>query len=176
MNDQLGYSRFPKVPIQRRVAAFLIDFLAVSILSVLLGGTLFANAVIFLLAWLVLRVVLVSKNQGQSLGRYALDMKVVNAKFGKTPGLVDLGKREGIAGFVSMLALVGLIIGLSNAISLLLLISPLAADCGVAFTDPNLQQAFHDRISQTQVVATRRGFSLDLRIKKILADTTRNMK
>ncbi|AFZ14585.1 RDD domain containing protein [Crinalium epipsammum PCC 9333] len=176
MNDQLGYSRFPKVPIQRRVAAFIIDFLAVSILSVLLGGTLFANAVIFLLAWLVLRVVLVSKNQGQSLGRYALDMKVVNAKFGKTPGFVDLALREGIAGFVSMLALVGLIIGLSNAISLLLLISPLVADCGLAFTDADLQQAFHDRISQTQVVATRRGFSLDLKIKKILADTTRNMK
>jgi len=176
MRNEPGYTRFPKVPIQRRAAAFLIDFVAVWLVTSLLGGNTASQVLVFTVAWSLLRVVLVAQNQGQSLGRYALDMKVVNANYGKTPGFVDLAKREGLTGFASLLALLGIKIGLRNGVSLLLLAAPLVADFGVAAIDSSLQQALHDRLAQTLVVATRRGFSLDLRIKKWVAQATRSMK
>jgi uncharacterized RDD family membrane protein YckC len=161
------YNRFPKVPIERRTAAFVIDFLGVWLVSSFVPSMLF-QMLVFMLLWLGLRVLMVSSNQGQSLGRWALDIKVLDAK-GKIPGLITLAKREGIVGFCALLAMIGLRIGLANGISLLLLISPLAADCGVAFADAEAQQAFHDRIAKTFIIQSRRGFSLDLRLKKLFA-------
>ena len=168
------YTRFPKVPIERRAAAFVIDFVGVWLVSSFVGPN-FLGMLVFMLLWLGMRVVLVSSNQGQSLGRWALDMKVLDAK-GKIPGLATLAKREGILGFCALLATIGLSIGLANGISLLLLITPLAVDCGAALGDTEAQQAFHDRIAKTIVIQTRRGFSLDIRLKKIFADMSRRMK
>lgn len=164
--------RAPKVPLDRRCYAFGIDFLAVFLISLPLkaaaGGISISQLVVFALAWLGLRVILVAKNQGQSLGRWAMDIKVVDANFWKTPGLLELSKREGIIGFCALLAVIGLEIGLWNGISLVLLASPLAVDCGLAFSDTQLRQALHDRIANTIVVPTRRGYSLDLRVKRLL--------
>jgi uncharacterized RDD family membrane protein YckC len=174
MSIEQIYSRFPKVPIERRVAAFGIDFVGVWLVSSFVTSILF-QSLVFLVLWLVLRVVLVSSNQGQSLGRWALDIKVLDAK-GKIPGLSTLAKREGILGFCALLAMIGLSIGLANGISLLLLISPLAVECGVAFADPEAQQAFHDRIAKTVVIQTRRGFSLDLRLKRLFAQVRQRMQ
>ncbi len=174
MRIQPTYTRFPKVPIERRVAAFGIDFVGVWLVSSFITSILF-QSLVFLVLWLVLRVVLVSSNQGQSLGRWALDMKVLDAK-GKIPGLLTLAKREGILGFCALLAMIGLSIGLANGISLLLLISPLAVECGVAFADPEAQQAFHDRIAKTVIIQSRRGFSLDLRLKRLFAQVRQRMQ
>lgn len=169
------YQRFPKVPIERRVAAFGIDFVAVWLFSSLVTG-IFVQMLIFLLLWLGLRVVLVSSNQGQSLGRWALDMKVLDAKYSRIPQLLTLTKREAILGSCAFLAMLGLSSGLAGGgFYLLLLPIPLAVDCGAAFTDES-QQAFHDRIAQTIVIQTRRGFSLDLRLKKLVAQISRGMK
>ncbi|MBW4574074.1 MAG: RDD family protein [Aphanothece sp. CMT-3BRIN-NPC111] len=176
MTTELAYTGRPKVPIQRRAAAFMIDFVSVWLVTLLLGGNTLSQLLVFIVAWLGMRVVLVAKNQGQSLGRWALDMKVIDAKFGKTPGLLELSKREGLTGFGSILALLGLSIGLANSISLLLLSAPLAVDYGVALADSRSQQTLHDRLARTAVVATHRGFSLDLRIKKLLAQATRRLK
>ncbi len=171
------HTRFPKVPIERRAAAFVIDFVGVWLLSALLGFNVFLlQIIVFMLAWMALRVVAVSSNQGQSLGRWALDMKVLDAKYSKTPGMLMLAKREGIVGGCALLAMIGLSIGLVNAISMLLLVAPLAADCGSALADEEVQQAFHDRIANTIVIQTRRGFSLDLRLKKIFAQVRRRVQ
>ena len=175
MSIEPVYTRFPKVPIERRAAAFLIDFVGVWLFSSFVTNIL-VQMLVFILLWLALRVVLVSSNQGQTLGRWALDMKVLDAKYAKVPGLVTLAKREGILGGCALLAMIGLRIGLANGISMLLLITPLLADWGVVLTDPDAQQAFHDRIAKTIVIQTRRGFSLDLRLKKLFAQMRRRMK
>jgi hypothetical protein len=72
--------------------------------------------------------------------------------------------------------MLGLNIGLANGISMLLLIFPLAADCCSALADEDAQQAFHDRMAKTLVIQTRRGFSLDLRLKKIFAQVRRRVQ
>lgn len=177
MSNRPVHTRFPKVPIERRAAAFFIDFVGVWLVSALLGFNVFLlQVLVFMLAWMALRVVMVSRNQGQSLGRWALDMKVFDAKFSKIPGLVTLAKREGILGFCALLAAIGLNIGLANAISMLLLITPLAVACGSALADEEAQQGFHDRFAETIVIQTRRGFSLDLRLKRLFAQVRRHMQ
>lgn len=176
MSNELVSTYVPKVPIWRRGVAFLIDFVVVGMLSSLLGMNQFAQGVLFFLAWLGLRVLWVAKNQGQSLGRWALDMRVIDAQYRSTPGLAELTKREGIAGVAAGLALIG-IINLSPAAGWSpLLLVPLLLDLGVAFLDKFQQQAIHDRIAQTMVVQTQRGYSLDLKVKKLLADARRYMK
>lgn len=51
--------QFPKVPIGRRVAAFAIDFVAVSLLSLLLASVWYFP--FFLIFWLGMRVIWVAK-------------------------------------------------------------------------------------------------------------------
>ncbi|MBD1925065.1 RDD family protein [Trichocoleus sp. FACHB-90] len=181
MPNELATSRLPKVPIERRCAAYAIDFVAIWLISLPFGGKTpglvpIAQIVVFIVAWLGLRVLLPAKNKGQSLGRWAMDMKVLDPKFRKTPGLFELSKREGILGLASLLAMIGLSIGVTNGLSLLLLVTPLAVDFGVAVADAEWQQAFHDRVARTCIVQTRRGFSLDIRLKKIVAKVTNRMK
>ncbi len=180
LTEKPAYRRFPKVPIERRASAFLIDFVSVWLVSSIASGNSFLQLLVFIFAWLVLRVLMVERNQGQSLGRWALDMKVIDLRFNKIPGLVSLAKREGLLGFAAFLAMIGLNINFRNGISMLLLVSPLLADCGVALADEQMSQAFHDRIANTIVIQTRRGFSLDLRLKKwrdlVLDQLQRNMR
>ncbi len=164
-NESAIYRRFPKVPLDRRAYAFLLDFLSIWFISSFFRG--FLQGLVFVIGWLALRVILVEKNRGQSLGSWAFDMKVIDVRFSKIPGLTELGKREGILGGAALLAMIGLKINFRNGLSMLLLIAPLLVDCGIAFGDQELNQAFHDRIGDTVVVQTRRGFSLDLRLKKL---------
>ncbi|MGL5871288.1 MAG: RDD family protein [Xenococcaceae cyanobacterium] len=173
-SDKPVYRRFPKVPIERRAGAFLIDFVAVWLLSAMAGNNILLQGLIFIISWLVSRVVISDKNQGQSLGRWALDMKIIDARYNRTPDLLTLVKREGIVGSAAFLAMIGLNMGLG--LSLLLLIAPLAADCAIALADDEYCQAFHDRLSETYVVQTQRGFSLDLRLKKIFLQVKRNFR
>ncbi|XGV98422.1 MAG: RDD family protein [Leptolyngbya sp. BL-A-14] len=166
-SDLGGPRRFPRVPNDRRIAAFAIDFGAASLLSTL-GG---ANAVIplFVLSWYGLRVILVAKNHGQSLGRWALDMKVLDPQTRSLPGLLELTKRETLTGLGSLLVFLGLVnLNPTNGWILIAPI-PLLIDCGLAFLDDEFRQAWHDRIAGTVVIQTRRGYSLDIKVKKIFA-------
>ncbi|MEB3827159.1 RDD family protein [Phormidium sp. CCY1219] len=165
------YKRFPKVTIARRGAAFIIDYGVVALLSSLGGdpnspGMEFGQVVVFLLLWLGMRVLLVGRNQGQSLGSWALDMKVVDLRFGRTPLLQDLFKREAMTGIGAVLTAIGLSHLTPGHGAGMLLLLPLAIDCSAAATDPMRKQAFHDRLANTMVVATMRGFSLDIKAKK----------
>jgi uncharacterized RDD family membrane protein YckC len=80
-----------------------------------------------------------------------------------------------VGGF-ALLATFGLGFGVVNPISLLLLCTPLVIDWVVVLGDTERRQAFHDRVADTIVVQTRRGYSLDLRAKRLLAQLTRRMK
>lgn len=174
MRNPPTYNKAPKAPFERRTAAFAIDFAIIWFISGLFGGGV--SWVVFIFTWLGLRVILPSKNYGQSPGRWALDIRVVDGRYGSTPPLLPLVKREGMLGFAALLASIGLTIGLANGISLLVLVTPLLADCAIAFTDEEYRQAFHDRFGQTLIVQTRRGFSLDLRAKRIVAQLTQSMR
>ena len=88
----------PKVSIGRRAAALCIDGIAVWLPSLLLGTNAIAQTIFFVLLWLILRVAIVRKNQGQSLGRWALDMKIADTRFQRTPGVQELCKREALLG------------------------------------------------------------------------------
>lgn len=178
MYDEEDYKpvrRFPKVPLDRRFWAFFVDFLCAWLLSGLGGPAL--QWLVFIGAWFALRVFLVARNQGQSLGSWAFDIKVIDVRY-RVPEIVNLSKREGIIGGSSMLAMLGIqsFFMMGNGISLILLICPLLASCGVAIADEEFNQAFHDRIAETYMIQTQRGFSLDLRLKQILAELRQNMQ
>jgi uncharacterized RDD family membrane protein YckC len=159
---------------ERRVAAFAIDFGAAALPSLLLGSSLYIPT--FIILWAVLRVVWVVQNRGQSFGRWAMDMKVVNPRFRVIPSLVDLSKREAITGFGGLLILIG-IATLSPTNGFLLVAPiPLLVDCSFAFTDRNNRQAFHDRVAYTIIVQSSRGYSLDIKIKQIFAEAKRRVK
>ena len=170
----LDRPRFPKVPPERRAYAFLIDFVTVWFVSSFAAGIL--QGILFLIAWLGLRVIAVEKNQGQSLGYWAMDMKVIDQRFHRIPGLLELLKREGIVGGAALLAMIGLNINFSNVLSMPLLSTPLLVDCGLALGDVELNQALHDRIAGTIVIQTRRGFSLDLRVKKWVGEIQEKLR
>lgn len=174
-SEKPTYRPFPKVPLERRAWAFVIDFLIVWFLSSIAGAVL--QWLVFLGVWMLLRVIAVDRNQGQSLGRWALDMKVLDPRFKKVPTLVILIKREGLLGAAACLAMIGLqYYGIGNGIGMILLCCPLFADCALALADERFQQTFHDQFAQTVIIQTRRGFSLDLRLKKLLANLQQNMR
>jgi uncharacterized RDD family membrane protein YckC len=169
------YRRFPKVPIERRAYAFLIDFVIVWLISSF-AGTGWLKFIVFMGLWFFCRVVVVERNKGQSLGSWSLDIKVIDLRFKKIPGIVELSKREGIIGILALFAMIGLEIGLLNSITMLLLITPLLVDCGIALGDEEFNQAFHDRVAGTVVIQSKRGFSLDLRLKKIFQEIRQNFR
>ena len=172
-------SRFPRAHMGRRAAAFGIDFVAIWLVSSLLSSGFIFNLV-FLVSWLLLRVVLVSINQGQSLGRWALDIKVIDLQFGRVPGLLELLKREGVTGLGTLLVAIGLSLfaapGPERSSFGLVLFLPLVLDCGQALLDSERRQAFHDKWADTIAIATQRGYSLDLKLKKLFAQTSRRMR
>lgn len=167
-------TRLPKGGIWQRGVALAIDFVVVWLPSILAGNQWVVQGLVFLVGWFGLRVLLVAWNQGQSLGHWALDMKVVDPKFGKVPGLAELSKREGITGLGALLTMFALG-SLGRNVGMLLLVLPLAGDCAIALTDRALRQAFHDRVAQTLVIYTHRGYSLDRKVKRWVAQIRRRV-
>lgn len=164
---------FPRAPLSRRTAAFAIDLSTIWLLCAIAGTSLFLP--VFVFAWFTARIFIVLKNKGQSLGRYAFDLRVVDST-GRTPLFSDLLKREAMLGLGSMLALAGFnALNPANAWSLLLIL-PLGGDCGLAFAETNWRQAFHDQIAGTVMIQSRRGYSLDLKLKQIVAQFQRRMR
>ena len=168
--------RYPKVPMARRIGAFAIDFSSVWFISAFFASNIFVQWLVFLSTWMILRVIIADKNQGQTLGRWAMDMMVVDPRFDRLPELLALSKRELLLGCGSALAIAGLQINVRNGLSMLLLLAPLLIDCSLAFLDDENNLAGHDRLGETLVIQTERGFSLDLRLKKIIGQIQRNMR
>ena len=59
---------------------------------------------------------------------------------------------------------------------MLLLLAPILVDCSLALLDEENNLAFHDRVADTFACQAERGFSLDLRAKKIFGQIQRNMR
>lgn len=166
--------RRPKAPPERRAYAFLVDFILVWLISSLVQNII-AELLIFFLLWLTLRVVVVDKNQGQSIGRWAFDLKISNFESNKQrPPLLTLLKRESIVAGVAFLAMMGLKINFRDFLVMLLFLAPIIVDGFTALTDDEYNRSFHDRNANTVIIQTRRGYSLDLRLKKWTKEIKRN--
>ncbi len=176
MSDDI-IPQLPKAPLSRRAAAFSIDVGVVWFLSAIISNNWFTFILFFVVLWIAIRVLMVYKNQGQSIGHFALDMKVLDTRYQRTPGILELSKREGILALAGSLAMLGMSNLTSGNAAVLLLIMPLFLDFTVALVDiERYQQAFHDRISQTIVVGTMRGYSLDIKLRWLLDEAKRYMR
>ena len=182
MSSPLVPTRFPRVPLWRRGAAFGFDFGIAWFLS-FAGGTL--GVPLFLLVWFGLRVALPIRNHGQSPGRWAFNLSLIYERFDLTPNFFDLLKRESIAGLGAVLLMLALTRIDPGRSWVLLWMLPLLADCSLAFAGPPKPQAFHDRVAHTLVIGTRRGYALDLRLQRwaqrlpshnVLAEMMRRVK
>lgn len=181
--DRAPQKHYPKVDIGRRAMALGTDFLGVWLLSSTFGsgeiGIQFVQILVFVIGWLLTRVLVVYNNQGQSLGRWAFDMKLLEVEdgqvVGRIPDLQSLLKREAIICFGALLISIALGNIIRNPTAILLVI-PLAIDCGAALSDTQMRQALHDRYAGTMIVSSRRGYSLDIKIKRLVEITRRNVR
>ncbi len=167
--------RFPRVPFKRRFYAFALDFCLVWLGSSFVGAGP-VQGFVFVSLWLVLRVVVVDRNAGQSLGMWCLDIKVMGLRFRRVPDVYTLGKRELTLGIEAGLAMTGLNLFFFNPFTTLLLVSPIVIDCALAYTDEQFNQAIHDRLFDTVMIQTKRGYSLDVRIGRLLAEVRQRMQ
>ncbi len=181
--ERIPQKHYPKAEIGRRGMALGLDFLIVWLVSSLMGGgdsgIQLIQIFVFAIAWLLLRVIVVYNNQGQSLGRWAFDMKVLEVEeeevTGKIPALQALLKREAIVGLGALLVSIALSNITLNPTAILLLL-PLAVDCGTAWYDHQMHQALHDRYGGTIIVSSRRGYALDIKIKQLVENVRRNVR
>ena len=102
---------YQKGDITRRGMALAIDFLTAWFLSSIVRsnqiGIQFTQIFVFIFAWLIFRVVIVYNNHGQSLGRWAFDLKILEVINGeivnRIPQFQTLLLREGVICFSSLL-------------------------------------------------------------------------
>ena len=118
----------------------------------------------FGLAWLGDRILVAGNNQGQSLGRWMLNLKSVDMYYGKTSGMAELFKRE----LIVFPFLAVLLIAIKSPTSIAIFaVLPLVADAAFAIADSRKVQTLHDKLGKTIVISTRRGFQLDRKLAQI---------
>ncbi|HLP90610.1 MAG TPA: RDD family protein [Nostocaceae cyanobacterium] len=174
---------YPKAELSRRGMAWTVDLLSVWLISATLGsnkiGVNLTQILVFILAWLVLRIIIVYNNHGQSLGRWAVDLKILEVVNGeivnRIPQLRSLLIREGILCVLSLLVAIALGNIISNPTAILFIL-PLALDCGAAVSDTQKQQTWHDRYAKTVIVSSQRGYSLDLKVKRLVEKLQRSVR
>lgn len=176
LSDEPVVQRLPRAPIGLRVLAAGIDFLLAWMLSIVgasnQGGLQVGQLFAFGVAWYLLRIAVVVKNQGQSPGHWALDMKVLMVQSNRLPGLQELLKRETVVGLGGVFLLIGLhTLGLGAVVMAV----PLMIDGGAALADPIERQTLHDQWAQTVVIYCQRGFSLDLKIRNLISQSRQRM-
>lgn len=179
MDYEPAYSRLVLARLSQRNAALLVDFIACAFLGQLIEALLgLSNSglglVIFGLAWMLNRVFIAGKNQGQSLGRWLLSIRVVDMMYGKSAGVFELAKREAAIYLCMALVLAGFNSGgLTNTISLFALI-PIVIDGVIALADSEKMQTVHDKLGGTIVIVSRKGLQLDQKITKLLGQASRS--
>ncbi len=168
MDFEPAYSRYPLATVNQRLGALIVDFLScwfiseltVSILSIDPANPL--HLFIFISTWFVFRVFISARAQGQSFGRWLISIRVIDAEYGKTAGLGAFMKRE-IFVFICSIFLI-------KTITTTLIVFawiPFVADAAFAIVDNEKRQAFHDRISGTISIQTRKGFAIDEKLGKL---------
>ncbi len=168
MDFEPAYSRYPLASVNQRLGALIVDFLScwfiseltVSILSLAPDNPL--HLVIFVATWFVFRVFIAARSQGQSFGRWLMSIRVIDADFGKTAGFGAFLKRE-IFVFICSLFLIKTITSTLIVFAWI----PFVADAAFAIVDNEKRQAFHDRISSTISIQSRKGFAIDEKLGKL---------
>jgi uncharacterized RDD family membrane protein YckC len=168
MDFEPAYSRYPLATVNQRLGALIVDFLScwfiseltLSLFSITSSSPL--RFFTFLVTWFVFRVLIASRGQGQSFGRWLMSIRVIDAEYGKTAGIGAFFKRE-IFVFVCSLFLVETITSTLIVFAWI----PFAADAAFAIVDNEKRQAFHDRISSTICIQTRKGFAIDQKLGKL---------
>jgi uncharacterized RDD family membrane protein YckC len=170
-----AYTRYALAPVLHRGAALGIDLLACSFLGQLIQAILFGTVengwiswLIFGLNWFFFRVLVVNKSGGQSFGRWLMSLRTIDAEYGKTANLVALFWRE-----VILVACLLFFINTFNTTLVVFTWLPLAVDALFAQVDNQKRQTFHDRLSGTIVIFTRKGLELDRKILNLFGQANR---
>ena len=173
------YPKFLRGGLGRRGMALTLDFFGIWLVSSFLAsnqlGIQFAQIFVFIFGWLLTRAVIPFKNRGQSLGRWLFDLQILEFEGNRIPELFSLVKREAII----CLGLLLFSIAFSNIIrnpTAIVLMIPLAIDCGAAFSDTQARQALHDRYARTMVISSQRGYSLDIKVKRLVERLRRDVR
>jgi uncharacterized RDD family membrane protein YckC len=178
MDYEPAYSRLVLAQLAQRNVALLVDFIACAFLGQLIEALLgLSNSglglVIFGVAWMLNRVFIAGKSQGQSLGRWLVSIRVVDMTYGKSAGVLELFKREAAIYLCMALVLAGFNSGgITNTISFFALI-PIVIDGVIALADSEKMQTLHDKLSGTIVIVSKRGLQLDQKITKLLGQASR---
>jgi uncharacterized RDD family membrane protein YckC len=178
MDYEPAYSRLVLARLAQRNVALLVDFIACAFLGQLIEALLgLSNSglglVIFGVAWMLNRVFIAGKSQGQSLGRWLVSIRVVDMTYGKSAGVLELFKREAAIYLCMALVLAGFNSGgITNTISFFALI-PIVIDGVIALADSEKMQTLHDKLSGTIVIVSKRGLQLDQKITKLLGQASR---
>ena len=168
MDFEPAYSRYPLATINQRLGALIIDFLScwfISELTLSLFSIASSSAlrfITFFVTWFVFRVLVPARSQGQSFGRWLMSVRVIDADFGKTAGFGAFFKRE-IVVFICSLFLIETITSTLIVFAWI----PFVADAAFAIVDSEKRQAFHDRISGTISIQSRKGFAIDQKLGKL---------
>ena len=177
--ERVPSPHFPQVGFERRCMAFAIDFLGAWLVSSTLGsnntGIQILQILVFIIVWLIMRVIIPYNNHGQSLGRWAFDIQVLEAGAKRIPDLPSLLKREAIVGLGALM----ISIAINNIIrnpTAILLVLPLAIECSAALSDTQMRQTMHDRYGKTMIVSSQRGYSLDIKFKRLVETFRRNVR
>ncbi|MDJ0674551.1 MAG: RDD family protein [Calothrix sp. MO_167.B42] len=177
--EQVPPQHFHQVDFRRRCMAFAMDFLGVWLVSSTLGsnntGIQIVPILVFTIAWLILRVIIPYNNHGQSFGRWAFNMQVLEVGDTRIPDLPSLFKRETAVGLGALM----ISIAINNIIrnpTAILLILPLAIECSAALSDTKMRQTMHDRYANTMIVSSQRGYSLDIKFKRLVEKFRRNVR
>ncbi|MEO0801946.1 MAG: RDD family protein [Cyanobacteria bacterium J06642_2] len=150
--------------LKRRAGAFALDFgvgLGAAYVAQGLASLFGAGAdavstvgyVSFFAAWLANRGYLQSRPSGQSIGKWLVNIKTIDAETDESPTLLRSMAREGVSSFLILTE------------SLLV---PLGADALFAAFDKEKRQSLHDRAARTKVVNAEEGYQLDEKIQQWL--------
>ncbi|MCY7333062.1 MAG: RDD family protein [Pseudanabaena sp. CAN_BIN31] len=168
MDFEPAYSRYPLATVNQRLGALIIDLLSCWFISELIESLLSLDRsnplrfVIFMVTWFIFRIFTAARGQGQSFGRWLMSIRVIDAEYGKTAGFAAFFKRE-IFVFVCSLFLIETITSTLIVFAWI----PFAADAAFAIVDNEKRQAFHDRISGTISIQSRKGFAIDQKLGKL---------
>jgi hypothetical protein len=103
-------------------------------------------------------------------------LEVANGEIvNRIPQFQTLLLREGVICFSSLLLSIFLGNIILNPAAVVLLL-PLIIDGGAALSDTQMRQAFHDRFFRTVIVSSQRGYSLDIKIKRLVEKFQRNVR
>lgn len=169
MEFEPAYNRYAIASLNQRLGALIVDFLSCWFLAELLQAilTITTSATLqffaFLVMWVIFRVFVAAKSQGQTFGRWLMSVRIVDAQYGRTATVGALFAREAVVFICSLILL-------KTITSTLIVFAwiPFVADAALAIADGETRQTIHDRLGGTIAIQSRRGFALPTKITNFL--------